>query len=108
MFPYEHESHDSNSGAAPVHRDPRSRFYRLRKIQCISQRTWNGLSVVASVAGEASGRRALGPWGPRAARAKKKFARQNYNVDSGVPPQVKQGVLYEPVFRRPPPNLTTP
>src|SRR5258706_3812397 len=32
-------------GAAPVHRDPPQPVYRLRKIQCISQRTWNGLRV---------------------------------------------------------------
>ncbi len=32
-------------GAAPVHRDPPQPVYRLRKIQCISQRTWNGLRL---------------------------------------------------------------
>ena len=36
---------DPSPGAARVHRDPPQPVYRLRKIQCISQRTWNGLRV---------------------------------------------------------------
>src|SRR5438128_9413653 len=44
-------------GAAPVHRDPPQPVYRLRKIQCISQRTWNGLRVWLQ--------RPRAPWPPR-------------------------------------------
>ena len=32
-------------GAAREHRDPSQPGYRLRKIQCISQRTWNRLRL---------------------------------------------------------------
>ncbi len=36
-------SNRSSFGAAPVHRDPPQPVYRLRKNQCISQKTWNYL-----------------------------------------------------------------
>jgi hypothetical protein len=66
--------------------------------------------VVASAAGEASEGAPLGPHGGQGARAaKKKFARKIYNGGQRRPTSGETKACYlNPVFRRPPPNLTTP
>jgi hypothetical protein len=82
------------NGAAPVHHDPPQPVYRLRKIQCISQRTWNALRVwLRQSLAKPEAARPLAPQGGRGAKGR--AARKNYppkkskRVDSGVSLQVK-------------------
>jgi hypothetical protein len=80
-------------GAAPVHRDPPQPVYQLRKIQCISQRTWNGLRVwLRQSLAKPELARPLAPQGGRGAkgraRARKTSPHKSIRVDSGVSPQV--------------------
>jgi hypothetical protein len=76
-------------GAAPVHRAPPQPVYRLRKIQCISQRTWNGLRVwLRQTLAKPEPARPLASQGGREAKGRaqrKKRASQNpKKVDSGA------------------------
>lgn len=80
-------------GAAPVHRDPPQPVYRLRKIQCISQRTWNGLRVwLRQSLAKPEPARPLAPQGGRGAkgraRPRKTSPQKAIRVDSGVSPLV--------------------
>src|SRR5216684_1975046 len=77
-------------GAAPVHRDPPQPVYWLRKIQCISQRTWNGLRVwLRQSLAKPEPARPSAPLGGRGgaegrARRKKRSSKNPKRVDSGV------------------------
>jgi hypothetical protein len=81
-------------GAAPGHRDPPQPVYRLRKIQCISQRTWNGLRVwLRQSLAKPEPARLLVPQGGRGAkgraRPRKTPSKRSKRVDSAVSLQVK-------------------
>jgi len=80
-------------GAAREHRDPSQPGYRLRKIQCISQRTWNRLRLwlrepVAKPEASAP-RPPRGEGGGRGALGAKNFRGKIKTVDSGVSHRVK-------------------
>ena len=78
---------NSDGGAAPVHRDPPQPVYRLRKIQCISQKTWNHLR--RWLRGAPGPLAAQGGEGGQGAGGRKKS--KNKVMDSGVSHQVKLG-----------------
>src|SRR5208283_1776933 len=103
----------SSSGTAPVHRDPPEPVYRLRKIQCISQRTWNGLRVwLRQSLAKPEPARPLAPQGGKGGQGARGapsniVPQSEKSGQRGLTSSDTKACLMNLLLRRPPPNLTT-